>query len=115
MTRTLMSVFGSMSALVLVCLLGGCTDDFNSPCDFPQSPEVARYCGTSQDELGNQSYATCVDPFNPDCQSQLCVIYQGSDSFCSVRCNTNSDCPDSAWCETPTGSSSGVCIPSELR
>lgn len=91
--------------------LAGCTDDFGTPCDFPQSPEVQEACGTQVDDLGNASIATCVDNFNADCNSRICVSFQGSSPFCSDDCTSDGDCDSDATCQIGS-SGRGLCVPS---
>ena len=100
-------------AVTIVGLLAGsgCSDDFGTPCELPRSPEIVELCSPQQDEQGNRSQATCIDPINPDCQSRLCVQFEGSDPFCSERCEDDAQCPSNATCESTTASNLGICVP----
>jgi hypothetical protein len=114
MRRVRHTLIAAFVALAASLGAASCSDDFGTPCDFPVSAEIAQYCGTETDPVGNVSTATCVDTLSPDCSSRLCVRFQGSDAFCSERCSSNGDCPSGASCERPAGHETGVCVPQRL-
>lgn len=91
-------------------LLVGCSEDFGTACDFPQAPEINEACSTRLDDQQNPSVTTCIDTFNADCSSRLCVSFQGSSAFCSESCSSEGDCPSQATCQT-SSDGVGVCVP----
>ena len=99
-----------LSPLLILFAVLACTDDFGTPCDFPQSPEIQSICSATGD-AEDESNATCIDTYNADCSSRICVSYQGGEAFCSERCNVDADCPPDSICEVPTGTSEGICLP----
>ena len=101
--------------IVLSGWLAACADDFGTPCNFPDAPEIQQFCATTTDERGNESTSTCLDPINPDCSTRLCVVFQGSDAFCSQRCSSDGGCPGGSRCEFPLGLSVGVCVPNRFE
>ena len=110
---TTMGNWLKLSPLLALFAVLACTDDFGTPCDFPQSPEVQEICSNGGDQ-DNESNATCIDTYNADCSSRICVSYQGGDAFCSERCSTDGDCPPESICEIPTGTSQGICLPDSV-
>ena len=107
------AVGGVLCAFVIV--LGACSDDFGTPCNFHSSSEIEEYCGSTTTEAGNPSTSTCVDPINADCESRVCVIYQGSSAFCSKHCAEDGNCPGGSRCEHPLGATEGICIPNRYE
>ena len=98
-----------------LALFAACGDDYGTPCDFPQSPEVLEVCATHVDAMGNMSTATCIDDFNPDCETRVCVSFEGRAAFCSLRCDSNGNCPSDSFCTTSIGATNGVCIPDRFQ
>jgi hypothetical protein len=108
-----MTVLGGVLP-VFALLMIGCADDFGTACRFPQSPAIELYCGSETDQQGNESVSTCIDPINPDCDSRLCVSFQGSAPFCSQNCTVNGNCPTGSTCENPGSGVDGVCVPNAI-
>jgi hypothetical protein len=103
-------LFTLFSSLFVVA----CQDDFEQPCSLPQTSEVEAACSSIVDEMGNTSVATCVDRANPECQSLLCVSFEGSEPFCSLDCDSDEDCPSLATCHQLESGNSSFCLPARL-
>ncbi|TVQ98140.1 MAG: hypothetical protein EA398_13630 [Deltaproteobacteria bacterium] len=95
----------------LLLLTVGCSDDFGTACELPDTPAIQQQCTTSE---GEQSRPTCVFELSPECNSNICAVYEGSRPFCSVPCQASSDCPGDAFCDE-ADSGTRYCVPADLR
>jgi hypothetical protein len=112
-SRVSAGVIALVGALGL--LLGACTDDYGTPCNFPASPEVTRACAANTDSDGNTSRATCVDSFNADCESRLCIQFEGQAAYCSQTCSAEADCPSGSTCVSDENATiSAFCVPDDI-
>lgn len=88
---------------ILICWQQGCDTGFGQPCEFPENQKLKEACETSngtEEEEGTikEFKASCaVDNF-PQCETQSCITYRGSSSYCSMRCKSNSECEGSGYC-----------------
>jgi len=95
--RVAFRCLGVVVLLSALALVGGCQDDFGASCTLPNRVEEAcRHQGG--EGSGLTSRVNCVMRENLDCASRLCVVFQDSEPYCSVDCNTDSDCPGAAVC-----------------
>ena len=89
-----------LSALLF---MSACDTGFGQPCNFPENEKLKEACensnGTEEEEGTVKKFkASCaVDNF-PQCETQSCITYRGSDSYCSMRCKSNADCEGAGYC-----------------
>ncbi len=103
--------------LSLASLWIGCDTGFGQPCSLPETEEFRRACQPSEVE-GNDagisvaSKPSCAVKNFAGCETRVCLVYRGSDSFCSEPCKDKSDCEGSAECRPLLGDSeqdSNIC------
>lgn len=101
--------FGAAGA---VLGLLGCSNDFGQPCELPQTEEFRRACETvapdpnaeeRDTEVISESKASCAVKNFAGCATRVCLVYRGSEPFCSEPCTTKSDCEGSAECRPILG------------
>ena len=122
MTINRLTVAGTLALGGLVGNLGGCSNDFGQPCDLPQTEEFRRACQSAPPEEGEvnenqvvrETKASCAVKNFAGCATRVCLVYRGSDSFCSEPCVKSSDCEGSADCrpilgDTSLGSLEDIC------
>ena len=108
------------SALLLVFFVSGYSTGFGEPCDVPRAESFQNACfsnvGTESDEMSDSdleqsAVASCAIQNYAGCSTRICLIYRGSDSFCSERCVSDGDCEGSARCAPMIGEriSDGTC------
>lgn len=107
----------SLSGLLLLTAVAagtiGCDTGFGKPCKLPKSPAFRAACeqttgattadAGAENEIAQQSAASCAVKDYAGCETRVCLVYQGSDSFCSEECETDDDCEGSARCRSLTG------------
>ncbi len=92
----------------------GCSNDFGQPCELPQTEEFRQACSTtateaegessgSGTEIEMESKASCAVKNFAGCATRVCLVYRGSDPFCSEPCVTKADCEGSAECRPILG------------
>ena len=109
------------SALLLVAGIACDPEDYG-PCTLPRSEALNEACEASHSDGDETTPATdsspnCVVDFVFECESQLCGTYNGSDPFCTSRCNDAADtaCPKGGAClEWVPGLGEFFCVPPEL-
>ncbi len=108
----------------LVGGLAGCSTGFGEPCDIPKVEEFRRACSPAPSggadagagEIDRSSKASCAIKNFAGCETRVCLVYRGSDSFCSEACQSDDDCEGSAACRPLLGDTdldSSACAPSE--
>ena len=109
------------SLLLPACLLVGCSTGFGEPCDVPRAESFQNACfnsgnlneeeSMSSEDLEQSAVASCAIQNFAGCSTRICLIYRGSDAFCSERCITDSECEGSAVCGPMIGErkSDGTC------
>lgn len=107
----------SLSGLLLLAAVAGgtfgCDTGFGKPCKLPKSPAFRAACeqttgATTPDagvesEIALASAASCAVKEYAGCETRVCLVYQGSSSFCSESCELDDDCEGSARCRSLTG------------
>lgn len=107
----------SLLPLLLAAAAGmaatGCDTGFGKPCKLPKSAAFQKACeqtssGQGADagvegEIATESAASCAVKDYAGCETRVCLVYQGSDPFCSEECETDEDCEGSARCRSITG------------
>lgn len=95
---------GWVLAASLVMALG-CNPEPYGPCTLPSNDTIKQACTGSGEDGGDggavtTSEASCVVDFVFECESQLCGTYQGSNPFCTERCEGPDDtgCPQGGTC-----------------
>lgn len=99
-------------------LLGGtaCDTGFGQPCDLPESPQIRAACeespagddaGAGNDIVTESKPSCAIKPF-AGCETRICLVYRGSDPFCSVECKEDADCEGGAVCRPILGDSDGA-------
>lgn len=99
-----------LSIVGFAALVAACSDDFGTACELPDTPAIQSRCSTTE---GSDSRPTCVFALSADCNSNICAVYEGSRPFCSKSCQTDSDCPAEARCET-SPDDVRYCVPAGL-
>lgn len=93
-------------------LASGCENSFGQPCTLPKTEQFRRACSpvpaedgqeAGENEVQMESQASCAVKNFAGCQTRICLVYQGSDSYCSEACATDADCPGSALCRPLLG------------
>ncbi len=101
----------AIATVLMLCataFVAACSENYDETCEMPRAPEVERICLPSGDGIAG----TCVFDAASECSSSLCVVYKGSDAFCSQTCQTTSECPGGSTCERATPSADeGFCVP----
>lgn len=103
-------------ALLLAPLIGllsaGCDSSFGQPCTLPKTEQFRRACSpvpveedeeASENDIETLSQASCAIKNFAGCATRICLVYRGSDSYCSEACTTDDDCPGSAVCRPLLG------------
>jgi hypothetical protein len=101
-------------ALGAVFGLSGCETDFGQPCELPQTKEFRQACDPVADQseeddenaVQTQSKASCAVRNFAGCATRVCLVYRGSEPFCSEACVTSEDCEGSAICRPIIGDQS---------
>jgi len=102
-------------ALAAAFGLSACDTDFGQPCELPQTKEFRQACNpttdTSEGEdddsvVQSQSKASCAVRNFAGCATRVCLVYRGSDPFCSEACVTADDCEGGAVCRPIIGDQS---------
>ncbi|MBU0554083.1 hypothetical protein KKF91_19835 [Myxococcota bacterium] len=91
-------------------LLAGCDTGFGQPCSLPQTEEFRQACqaGEAQDTedggaIQQESLPSCAVKNFAGCETRVCLVYRGSESFCSEPCTSKADCEGSAECRPLIG------------
>src|SRR5690606_9468891 len=105
-------------ALIAGCglVLSACDPGPYGPCTLPSSEALDEACNPESSEGENETTASasCVIDFVFECESQLCGTFQGSDPFCTERCQGLGDtsCPENGVClEWVPGLDDYYCVP----
>ena len=101
------------SALLIALALSACTPEDYGPCTLPSSEALDEACSPSSED---GAAASCVVDFVFECETQLCGTYDGSDPFCTERCEPDGDpCPKDGVClEWVPGLGEYYCVPQEM-
>lgn len=99
--------------LVLLSLsFFGCSTGFGEKCDVPRAESFQNACFTpAEDEsteesgsnLEQEAVSSCAIQNYAGCSTRICLIFRGSDAFCSERCVSDGDCEGSAVCAPMIG------------
>jgi len=104
-----------LTALLLPALgllASGCENSFGQPCTVPKTEQFRRACSptpddgeeeTGENDVQMESKASCAIKNYAGCGTFICLVYQGSDAYCSEACQTNADCPGSSLCRPLLG------------
>lgn len=94
-------------------LASGCENSFGQPCTLPKTEQFRRACSATvseepAEEAGEtdvqmESQASCAIKNFAGCDTFICLVYRGSESYCSQACQTDDDCPGSALCRPLLG------------
>lgn len=119
----------TISASLLLCATGlltsGCENSFGQPCTLPTTEQFRRACSPApsepddevdENEVQMESQASCAVKNFAGCQTRICLVYRGSDPYCSEACVQDADCPGSALCRPLLGDSDlegNPCEPNE--
>jgi len=115
-TTTWPSTATPLLALVAIAALAlsACGDDFGTECSLPDNDAVRAACnGGGGTDANETSTASCVVENIIECDSRICARYRGSQSFCTLRCDSAEDtsCPQSAFCaEFVIGTGDFYCV-----
>lgn len=99
-------------------LIGGaaCDTGFGQPCDLPKTPQIRAACqesvvaadaGTGNDIVSSSKPSCALKNF-AGCETRICLVYRGSDPFCSTECAGDSDCEGGAVCRPILGDADGA-------
>ena len=100
--------------LLLVIFLSfgasSCDTGFGQPCKLPETADFRRACMTVEAEEADdenavimESQASCAVKNFAGCETRICLVYRGSNPFCSERCSQDADCEGSAECRPLIG------------
>ena len=84
--------------LMSLLILNACDTGFGEPCTLPAGDAIQEACSSpaveevSETGTSQSASATCALDNFPGCSTFLCLKYRGSNPYCSMRCQTNSDC-----------------------
>jgi hypothetical protein len=95
--------------LLLLPYLSACNTGFGEPCQLPQTANVNKACNppvstVPEEEQDNENQTTqelktsCAIENYPTCETQTCMIYRNSSPFCTMKCNTDSECEGGFCC-----------------
>lgn len=111
-TRRIIAQLAGFSGLLL---FGGaaCDTGFGQPCELPRTPQIRAACeesaaadaGAGENEVVTESKPSCALKNFAGCETRICLVYRGSDPFCSTECTTDSDCEGGAVCRPILGDS----------
>lgn len=104
---------GYLVAGSLFGLIGaGCDTGFGQPCSLPKTEQIRRACSQAPGsdagvtgEIERSSQPSCAVRNFAGCETGVCMVYQGSKSFCSETCVTDDDCEGGAACRPLIGDS----------
>ena len=124
MLRTLTYRFVILLAIGALGAALGCDSGFGQPCAIPQTESFRRACNVqatgeeeaAENEIQMESYATCAVRNFAGCATRICLVYKGSDAFCTEQCSSDTDCPGDAVCLPLIGDvdqMSSPCTPTE--
>ena len=101
---------------ILLCLLG-CSTGFGEPCEIPRSQNFQQACFDAADpnsemeesgsNLEQMTVSSCAIQNYAGCSTRTCLVYRGSEPYCSERCAADGDCEGSAVCRPIIGQYSG--------
>lgn len=102
----------------------GCDTGFGQPCTLPKTEEFRRACDPAPDQSADAGESGVVKDSKPSCavknyagcETRVCLVYRGSDSFCSEPCRADNDCEGSAVCRPLFGDTDldpAACTPSD--
>lgn len=95
--------------------LVGCETDFGQPCELPQTKEFRQACdavpaepneSSAENQPQVESKASCAVRNFAGCATRVCLVYRGSEPFCSEPCVTANDCPGGSVCRPIIGDQS---------
>lgn len=94
----------SVIAFICILTLSACDTGFGEPCTLPSGDAVEQACSSPSVEQGEENgttqsaSATCALDNYPSCSTFLCLKYRGSNPYCSLKCNSNSECDGGVCC-----------------
>jgi hypothetical protein len=70
--------------------LGACGDaGFGAACEMPK-PVLEKACSNQSADNNTDQKASCVQEPSYDCDSRICIVYQGSSPYCAADCSAES-------------------------
>lgn len=91
----------------------GCDTGFGQPCTLPKTDEFRRACNPApedpnaepagENDIVRDSKASCAVKNFAGCETRVCLVYRGSDSYCSEPCRKDNDCEGSSVCRPLLG------------
>lgn len=105
----------TLAALLLPALgllASGCENSFGEPCTLPKTEQFRRACSpapaddaneSDENDIEQSSQASCAIKNFAGCETRICLVYRGSDSYCTEPCESDTDCPGSAVCRPLLG------------
>lgn len=106
------TTLAALPFLALGLLASGCENTFGEPCSIPKTEQFRRACSPApaeneaengENSVDQSSQASCALTSFAGCETRICLVYRGSDSYCSERCVRDADCPGSAVCRPLLG------------
>ncbi len=113
------SLTGSVALALIALAAAGCDTGFGKPCKLPKSPSFRAACSQSAEDTDagagstSKSHPSCAVKEYAACETRVCLVYQGSSSYCSETCETDDDCEGSARCRSLTGGTD--CVPKAMQ
>ena len=102
--------------LIILVIFGvaGCSTGFGEPCEVPRAESFQNACFSpdiqddeTESDVEQQTVSSCAIKNYAGCSTRVCLVYRGSDAFCSEPCKTDGDCEGSAICAPMYGEPSG--------
>lgn len=107
------TILATLLLPVLGLVASGCENSFGQPCTLPKTEQFRRACSPvpveddgeedGENDVVMQSEASCAVKNFAGCETLICLVYRGSDSYCSQACESDDDCPGSAVCRPLLG------------
>lgn len=92
-----------------ILFIAGCDTGFGQPCTLPNTEEFRLACQVGEDQskgdagIVQESLPSCAVKNYAGCETRVCLVYRGSDSFCSQPCTSKADCEGSSECRPLIG------------
>lgn len=109
--KSALPVLWLMLASMLMFSWSGCGSDLYSPCELDPNSADANVRRCADGESG-QSRTSCLIKNQIQCDTRVCGRYLGSDPFCTVRCQSDEDCPAGGCREFVFQSGEKYCVES---
>ena len=107
--KLLSGIWHGLGVALVVVVGAGCASDLYAPCtlDEESADQTVRQC--AQGGSGSRKLS-CRVLNQIQCDTRVCARYEGSASFCTLRCQDDADCPAGRCLEFPFQSGEAYCV-----